>query len=118
MLDEDNYHDNQMVDASFFYKDRWTNINKKFVLIFLCTMSRVRCCTDLDKTVLTQNFDKRGWTTVSPDEDWNFYWFVCWRVSSRKLNDLNLKTILTVQGFSDNGSSNFQSIQWSSSIDR
>ncbi|CAF3321127.1 unnamed protein product [Rotaria socialis] len=37
-------------------------------------MARVRCCTDLDKTVLTQNFDKRSWCSVSPDEDWNFYW--------------------------------------------
>ncbi|CAF4495500.1 unnamed protein product, partial [Rotaria magnacalcarata] len=37
-------------------------------------MARVRCCTDLDKTVLTQNFDKRSWSSVSPDEDWNFYW--------------------------------------------
>lgn len=39
-------------------------------------MARVRCCTDLDKTVLTQNFDKRNWISVSSDEDWNFYWFV------------------------------------------
>ena len=37
-------------------------------------MARVRCCTDLDKTVLTQNFDKRSWITVSSDEDWHFYW--------------------------------------------
>ena len=37
-------------------------------------MARVRCCTDLDKTVLTQNFDKRNWITVSSDEDWNFFW--------------------------------------------
>jgi hypothetical protein len=39
-------------------------------------MARVRCCTDMDKTVLTQNFDKRNWITVSSDEDWNFFWFV------------------------------------------
>jgi hypothetical protein len=39
-------------------------------------MARVRCCTDLDKTVLTQNFDKRSWITVSSDEDWNFFWLV------------------------------------------
>jgi hypothetical protein len=39
-------------------------------------MARVRCCTDLDKTVLTQNFDKRNWINVASDEDWNFFWFV------------------------------------------
>jgi tubulin polyglutamylase TTLL1 len=39
-------------------------------------MARVRCCTDLDKAVLTQNFDKRSWIAVSTDEDWNFYWLV------------------------------------------
>jgi len=25
---------------------------------------------------LENNFDRRGWTAVSPEEDWNFYWFV------------------------------------------
>ncbi|ESO10564.1 hypothetical protein HELRODRAFT_156264 [Helobdella robusta] len=29
---------------------------------------------DLDKSVLINNFEKRGWIAVSPDEDWNFYW--------------------------------------------
>ena len=52
-------------------------------------MGPVRCCTDLDKTVLTQNFDKRGWTTVSPDDDWNFYWFVR-SINFIRINQKNL----------------------------
>ncbi|XP_055599677.1 polyglutamylase complex subunit TTLL1 isoform X2 [Uranotaenia lowii] len=31
-------------------------------------------CTDLDKSVLISNFEKRGWMQVSADDDWNFYW--------------------------------------------
>lgn len=31
-------------------------------------------CTDLDKSVLINNFEKRGWLQVSADDDWNFYW--------------------------------------------
>ncbi|XP_055537110.1 polyglutamylase complex subunit TTLL1-like isoform X2 [Wyeomyia smithii] len=31
-------------------------------------------CTDLDKSVLISNFEKRGWVQVSADDDWNFYW--------------------------------------------
>lgn len=34
----------------------------------------VTYCTDLDKSVLTNNFEKRGWCPVSSDDDWNFYW--------------------------------------------
>jgi hypothetical protein len=37
---------------------------------------RVTYCTDLDKSVLTSNFEKRGWSQVGPDDDWNFYWCV------------------------------------------
>ncbi|CAH0394240.1 unnamed protein product [Bemisia tabaci] len=36
--------------------------------------SRVSYCTDLEKLVLTVNFDKRGWVRVNPDDDWNIYW--------------------------------------------
>lgn len=39
-------------------------------------MSRIRYSCDLDKSVLINNFEKRGWIQVSPDEDWNFYWLV------------------------------------------
>lgn len=31
-------------------------------------------CTDLDKSVLISNFEKRGWVQVTADDDWNFYW--------------------------------------------
>lgn len=31
-------------------------------------------CSDLDKSVLINNFEKRGWVQVSADDDWNFYW--------------------------------------------
>ena len=30
--------------------------------------------TDLDKAVLVQNFEKRGWQKTQGDEDWNIYW--------------------------------------------
>ena len=39
-------------------------------------MSRLKYACDLDKSVLINNFEKRGWIPVSPDEDWNFYWYV------------------------------------------
>ncbi|CAH1797496.1 unnamed protein product [Owenia fusiformis] len=29
---------------------------------------------DLDKSVTVTNFERRGWTCVGNDEDWNFYW--------------------------------------------
>ncbi|XP_071485275.1 polyglutamylase complex subunit TTLL1-like [Diadema setosum] len=35
---------------------------------------RVKYATDLDKTVLVGNFDKRGWVQVGGEDDWNFYW--------------------------------------------
>lgn len=31
-------------------------------------------CTDMDKSVLINNFEKRGWAQVTADDDWNFYW--------------------------------------------
>jgi len=37
-------------------------------------MARVKYACDLDKSVLVNNFEKRGWVSVSPDEEWNFYW--------------------------------------------
>jgi hypothetical protein len=38
--------------------------------------TRLKYCCDLDKTVLGQNFEKRGWIGVNNDDDWNFYWFI------------------------------------------
>ncbi|CAK8691773.1 unnamed protein product [Clavelina lepadiformis] len=36
--------------------------------------TKMKFATDLEKSVLINNFEKRGWTQVSADEDWNFYW--------------------------------------------
>uniref|UniRef100_A0A5F9C204 TTL family tubulin polyglutamylase complex subunit L1 n=1 Tax=Oryctolagus cuniculus TaxID=9986 RepID=A0A5F9C204_RABIT len=35
---------------------------------------RVKWVTDIEKSVLINNFEKRGWVQVSENEDWNFYW--------------------------------------------
>ncbi|XP_067856186.1 polyglutamylase complex subunit TTLL1 [Heptranchias perlo] len=35
---------------------------------------KVKWVTDIDKSVLINNFEKRGWIQVSENEDWNFYW--------------------------------------------
>ena len=30
----------------------------------------------MEKSVVTANFIKRGWTSATSDEEWNFYWYV------------------------------------------
>ncbi|XP_051890605.1 polyglutamylase complex subunit TTLL1-like isoform X2 [Pristis pectinata] len=35
---------------------------------------KVKWATDIEKSVLVNNFEKRGWIQTSTDEDWNFYW--------------------------------------------
>ncbi|XP_020664310.1 polyglutamylase complex subunit TTLL1 [Pogona vitticeps] len=35
---------------------------------------KVKWVTDIEKSVLINNFEKRGWIQVSENEDWNFYW--------------------------------------------
>lgn len=35
---------------------------------------RVKWVTDIEKSVLINNFEKRGWVQVTENEDWNFYW--------------------------------------------
>jgi len=45
-----------------------------YALVRTDKMARVKYACDLDKSVLINNFEKRGWVSVSPDEDWNFYW--------------------------------------------
>lgn len=35
---------------------------------------RVTFCTDLDKSVVITNCEKRGWIQVGPEDDWNVYW--------------------------------------------
>lgn len=39
-------------------------------------MARITYFTDMEKSVVTANFIKRGWTAASTDEEWNFYWFL------------------------------------------
>ncbi|KAL7296496.1 probable tubulin polyglutamylase TTLL1 isoform X1 [Trichogramma pretiosum] len=38
--------------------------------------TKVTFCTDMDKSVIVYNFEKRGWAQVTPEDDWNFYWAV------------------------------------------
>ncbi|TRY84043.1 hypothetical protein DNTS_021074 [Danionella cerebrum] len=35
---------------------------------------KVRWVTDIEKSVLINNFEKRGWIQVTENDDWNFYW--------------------------------------------
>lgn len=35
---------------------------------------RVQYCSDLDKSVVISNCEKRGWLQVGADEEWNVYW--------------------------------------------
>ncbi|XP_049740534.1 polyglutamylase complex subunit TTLL1 isoform X2 [Loxodonta africana] len=35
---------------------------------------KVKWVTDIEKSVLINNFEKRGWIQVTENEDWNFYW--------------------------------------------
>ncbi|XP_029455949.1 probable tubulin polyglutamylase TTLL1 isoform X2 [Rhinatrema bivittatum] len=35
---------------------------------------KLKWVTDIEKSVLINNFEKRGWIQVSEGEDWNFYW--------------------------------------------
>lgn len=59
---------------------------------------RVRYKTDLEKSVLLQNFERRGWMRVGPDDsDWNFFWASVYTVrqifhpeSGFRLNDHQL----------------------------
>lgn len=37
-------------------------------------MSKIKYATDVEKSVITSNFEARGWTVVHSDEDWNIFW--------------------------------------------
>lgn len=37
---------------------------------------KVKWVTDIEKSVLINNFEKREWIPVTESEDWNFYWWV------------------------------------------
>lgn len=41
---------------------------------YLMSVGRVKYVCDQDKSVLVNNFEKRGWVPCAEDEDWNFYW--------------------------------------------
>jgi tubulin polyglutamylase TTLL1 len=36
-------------------------------------MNRIKYHTDIEKSALLTNFEKRGWIKGG-DDDWNFYW--------------------------------------------
>ncbi|CAG02439.1 unnamed protein product [Tetraodon nigroviridis] len=36
--------------------------------------AKVKWVTDIEKSVLINNFEKREWVQVTENEDWNFYW--------------------------------------------
>lgn len=35
---------------------------------------RIGYCSDMDKSVLLNNFEKRNWLPVNAEDDWHFYW--------------------------------------------
>ncbi|XP_047136933.1 polyglutamylase complex subunit TTLL1 isoform X1 [Hydra vulgaris] len=37
-------------------------------------MNPIKYATDFEKSVLIDNFVKRGWSKCSPEDNWNFYW--------------------------------------------
>jgi len=43
-------------------------------------VSKLKWKTDLDKQVIIQNFEKRGWVKCQSDDDWNVYWANVWTV--------------------------------------
>ncbi|KTF75428.1 hypothetical protein cypCar_00031135 [Cyprinus carpio] len=45
------------------------------VCVCVCEMAgKVKWVTDIEKSVLINNFEKRGWMQVTDSDDWNFYW--------------------------------------------
>ena len=62
---------------------------------------RLKYCCDMDKDVLSSNFERRSWTNVNQDEDWNFYWASVFTVKSLfnmleshyRLNDYQLASV-------------------------
>lgn len=43
---------------------------------------RLKYKSDLDKNVLIQNFEKRGWQKAQSDDEWNIFWALPWTVKS------------------------------------
>ncbi|XP_076396567.1 tubulin tyrosine ligase-like 1B isoform X3 [Megachile rotundata] len=48
--------------------------NKQRIFASGTDKTKVSFCTDVDKSVIVHNFEKRGWIQVGPEDDWNFYW--------------------------------------------
>jgi len=65
-------------------------------LIMEIVRNKLKFKTDLNKSVLLENFEERGWTEVpDSDDNWNMYWTCVNSVrdlfySSTKLNDRQL----------------------------
>ena len=36
--------------------------------------AQVAYCSDMDKSVIIANMEKRGWVAVGPEDEWQFYW--------------------------------------------
>lgn len=64
----------------------WSCLSAVLFYVFTCccflystlvggTMSgKVKWVTDIEKSVLINNFEKREWIQVTENDDWNFYW--------------------------------------------
>ena len=46
----------------------------------MVSSTKLKWRSDFDKSVLYQNFEKRGWMKAHGDEDWNIYWANPWTV--------------------------------------
>lgn len=76
----------------------------------------------MDKSVLLNNFEKRGWAQVTADDDWNFYWAgtqTCrnifsvdsgYRMHDNQLSEIELMLASLVGGQVINGSFQFLSL--------
>ena len=40
----------------------------------LVMCAQVAYCSDMDKSVIIANMEKRGWVAVGPEDEWQFYW--------------------------------------------
>ena len=40
----------------------------------LVMSAQVAYCSDMDKSVIIANMEKRGWVAVGPEDEWQFYW--------------------------------------------
>lgn len=64
----------------------WSCLSAVLFYVFTCccflystlvggTMAgKVKWVTDIEKSVLINNFEKREWIQVTENDDWNFYW--------------------------------------------